>query len=185
LLQWFSILPSIERKHRHKSLNQTDHKPIPIVTMFKLAVSLLSLFALMTNASTTIRRLMQIPSSGASVQPIIPNAAIAASAGYGVVPGYPVSAMPGNHGVVPGYGAPSTATSGNGAVVPGYGAVAPGYGAGTMAGTGPQPVVPYGGVAPPAGYQWVLGLEPLMPGQVVPNGGVMPEYVQPGSEGRR
>jgi len=157
--------------------------------MFKIAVSLLSLFALMTNASTTIRRLMNIPSSGAGVQPIIPQAGIAASAGYGVMPGYPVSAMPGNHGVVPGYGAPATGTGavvpGYGAAAPGYGAAAPGYGAGTMAGTGPQAVVPYGGVAPPAGYQWVLGLEPLMPGQVVPNGGVMPEYVQPGSEGRR
>jgi len=150
--------------------------------MFKIAVSLLSLFALMTDASTTIRRLMNIPSSGAAVQPIIPQAGYAAAAGYGVMPGYPVSAMPGNQGVVPGYGAPATGTGG---VVPGYGAAAPGYGAGTMAGTGPQAVVPYGGVAPPAGYQWVLGLEPLMPGQVVPNNGVMPEYVQPGSEGRR
>jgi len=157
--------------------------------MLKIAFSLLSLFALMTNASTTIRRLMQIPSAGAgAVQPIVPQAGVAAGAGYGVMPGYGGAAnMPMNSGgVVPGYGAPAM---GNGAVVPqtGYGATAPQYGmnTGTMAGNGPQAVVPYGGVAPPSGYQWVLGLEPLYPGQVVPNAGVMPEYVQPGSEGRR
>jgi len=151
--------------------------------MFKLTISLLSLFALMANASTTIRRLMQIPAGAA--QPVVPAAGVAAGAGYGVVPGYGGAATMGNGAVVPGYGAPAM---GNGAVVPstGYGATAPGYGMPMGNGhmNGPQAVVPYGGVAPPAGYQWVLGLEPLYPGQVVPNGGLMPEYQQPGSEGR-
>jgi len=154
--------------------------------MLKFAVSLLSLFVLLADASNTVRRLLQIPSVGAgAAQPVVPMGGVAAGAGYGVTPGYGAyggAATMGGSGVVPGYGAPAM---GSGAVVPSnnYGAAAPGYGtgAGAAAGNGPQAVVPYGGVAPPPGYQWVLGLEPLAPGQVVP--GYVPEYVQPGSEG--
>merc|ERR1719237_1078062 len=128
----------------------------------------------------------------ANVQPIVPMAGVAAGAGYGVMPGFGAGfggapAMGNGGGVVPGYGAPAMGNGmANGAVVPGAGA---GMGMGMNNGfngnmNGPQAVVPYGGVAPPAGYQWVLGLEPLYPGQVVPNNGVPVEYVQPGSEGR-
>lgn len=157
--------------------------------MFKI-LSLLTIFA-MANASTTIRRLLQ--QAPANVQPVVPMAGVAAGAGYGMMPGFGGAPAMGNGGgVVPGYGAPAMGNAmgngmANGAVVPGYGAGAPAYGMnngniGNMA--GPQPVVPYGGVAPPPGMQWVLGLEPLYPGQVVPNNGVPVEYVQPGSEGR-
>jgi len=146
--------------------------------MLKITLSVLSFLALMTNASNTVRRLLQIPSTGvAGGQPIVPAAGVAAGAGYGVMPGFGGAATMGNGAVVPGYGAPAMG-AGNGAVVPGYG-TAPGYG---MAGNGPQNVVPYGGAAMPAGH-WVW--EPLYPGQFVPNGGVMPKYEQPGSEGRR
>jgi len=166
--------------------------------MFKI-LSLLSILA-MANASTTIRRLLQQPP--ANVQPVVPMAGVAAGAGYGVMPGFGGAPAMGNGGgVVPGYGAPAMGNAmgmgggngmangmANGAVVPGYGAGAPAYGMnGNMNGgnlNGPQPVVPYGGVAPPAGMQWVLGLEPLYPGQVVPNNGVPVQYEQPGSEGR-
>jgi len=172
--------------------------------MFKIALSLLSLFALMTNASNTIRRLMNMPAGG--VQPIIPMAGVAAAAGYGVpqVPGFGQTATMGagaGTGVVPGYGAPATGygapamgygapAMGAGApVVPGYGAAAPGYGNMMGAGqTGPGFVVPGYGV-PTTGYGqpgfWTIGQPMMMPGQVVPNNGVMPKYEQPGSEGRR
>jgi len=162
--------------------------------MFKI-LSLLSIFVLMANASSTIRRLMQQPPANA--QPVIPMAGVAAGAGYGVMPGFGGAPAMGNGGgngaVVPGYGAPAMGNGmgnmANGAVVPGagnsgFGAVAPGYGMNNGNMNGPQAVVPYGGVAPPPGMQWVLGLEPLYPGQVVPNNGVPVEYVQPGSEGR-
>merc|ERR1719273_289727 len=105
--------------------------------MFKI-LSLLSLIAL-ANASTTIRRLMQQPP--ANVQPIVPQAGVAAGAGYGVMPGFGGAPAMGNGGaVVPGYGAPAMGNGmgngfgngmgngmANGAVVPGtgFGAVAP------------------------------------------------------------